>query len=153
MSQPASSPIDLALSRTLVAAQILSILAIPVVLALVGYWVQASLQEQQIKRDYVSLAVSLLLPKKDGEKEASEELRAWAVQLLNNSSPVKLSEAQTVDLKRNGLELKPGDIIYFDSNTGVSRRGIYLGDDQFVHPSLPQEPEGGEIKSKIRPRG
>lgn len=78
-----TSSVDQRLSRLLVVTQIVSMLAIPVVLAVVGFWVQRSLQEQQIKRDYVSLAVSLLLPKKDGEKETSPELRSWATALLN----------------------------------------------------------------------
>ncbi|MCO8163888.1 hypothetical protein NJC38_17175 [Pseudomonas sp. 21LCFQ010] len=78
-----TSSVDQRLSRLLVVTQIVSMLAIPVVLAVVGFSVQRSLQEQQIKRDYVSLAVSLLLPKKDGEKETSPELRSWATALLN----------------------------------------------------------------------
>lgn len=59
-----NSGVDQKLSRLLVVSQIITMLAVPVVLAVVGFWVQRSLQEQQIKRDYVSLAVSLLLPKK-----------------------------------------------------------------------------------------
>lgn len=120
--------VDQKLSRLLAISQIISVLAIPVVLALVGFWVQRSLQEQQIKRDYVSLAVSLLLPKKEGEKETSKELRSWATDLLNDSSPVKLSQEQSQSLKRNGLSLKPGDLIFFKGQKPV----IYLGDDQIL---------------------
>lgn len=120
--------VDQKLSRLLAISQIISVLAIPVVLALVGFWVQRSLQEQQIKRDYVSLAVSLLLPKKEGEKETSKELRSWATDLLNDSSPVKLSQEQSQSLKRNGLSLKPGDLIFFKGQKPV----IYLGDHQII---------------------
>lgn len=120
--------VDQKLSRLLAVSQIISVLAIPVVLALVGFWVQRSLQEQQIKRDYVSLAVSLLLPKKEGEKETSKELRSWATDLLNDSSPVKLSQEQSQSLKRNGLSLKPGDLIFFKGQKPV----IYLGDRQII---------------------
>lgn len=114
-----TSSVDQKLSRLLVLSQIFSILAIPVVLALVGFWVQRSLQEQQIKRDYVSLAVSLLLPKKEGEKETTPELRSWATELLNDSSPVKLSKEQSQSLRRNGLSLQPGDIIFFRKKPAV----------------------------------
>lgn len=123
-----TSSVEQKLSRLLVVSQIISVLAIPVVLALVGFWVQHSLQEQQIKRDYVNLAVSLLLPKKEGEKETSLELRAWATELLNDSSPVKLSNSQAQSLKRDGLGLKPGDLIFFRG----SRAGIYLGEGQII---------------------
>jgi hypothetical protein len=112
-----NSGVDQKLSRLLVVSQIITMLAVPVVLAVVGFWVQRSLQEQQIKRDYVNLAVSLLLPKKEGEKETSPELRLWATELLNESSPVKLSKAQSQSLRVNGLslqrnDLQPGDLIF-----------------------------------------
>lgn len=124
-----NSDVDQKLSRLLVISQIITMLAVPVVLAVVGFRVQRSLQEQQIKRDYVSLAVSLLLPKKEGEKETSPELRTWATELLNESSPVKLSKAQSQSLQINGLglqrkDLQPGDMIFFSGQ----RKGItYLG--------------------------
>ncbi|WP_122564449.1 hypothetical protein [Pseudomonas viridiflava] len=72
MTQNNSTGLDQALARMLVVSQIVSILAIPVVLALAGFWVQQSLQDQQIKRDYVNLAVSLLLPKKKASKRRQE---------------------------------------------------------------------------------
>ncbi len=76
----------------------------------------------------MSLAVSLLLPKKEGEKETSPELRSWATELLNESSPVKLSKAQSQSLQRNGLSLQPGDMIFFSGQKG----GIYLGKRQVI---------------------
>lgn len=128
-----NSVVDQKLSRLLVVSQIITMLAVPVVLAVVGFWVQRSLQEQQIKRDYVSLAVSLLLPKKEGEKDTSPELRSWATELLNESSPVKLSKAQSQSLQQNGLslqrrDLQPGDMIFFSDRKG----GIYVGKNQVI---------------------
>jgi cell wall-associated NlpC family hydrolase len=131
MTQNNSTGLDRTLARMLVVSQILSILAIPVVLALVGFWVQQSLQDQQIKRDYVNLAVSLLLPKKEGEQEAPRELRKWATQLLSNSSPVKLTDDQLIALERGGLRLKPGDLLFF-STSGQRHAGVYSGDDDFI---------------------
>jgi hypothetical protein len=131
-----NSGVDQKLSRLLVVSQIITMLAVPVVLAVVGFWVQRSLQEQQIKRDYVNLAVSLLLPKKEGEKETSPELRAWATELLNESSPVKLSKAQSQSLQINGLSLQrrdiqPGDLIFFSPQKGRAyvKRQVIRGDD------------------------
>jgi len=117
------------LANALIVSQIVSLLAVPVVLAVAGFWVQRTLQEQQIRRDYVSLAVSMLVPAKEGEKETSQVLRAWAIALLNETSPVKLTQEQALSLKRNGLTLKPGDILFFSGK----RKSIYLGDDQFIH--------------------
>ncbi|MCH5532852.1 hypothetical protein L6216_01535 [Pseudomonas syringae pv. syringae] len=123
-----TSPFDQKLSRFLVLSQIFAMLAIPVVLAFVGFWVQRSLQEQQIKRDYVSLAVSLLLPKKEGEKETSSELREWATELLNESSPVKLSKEQSKSLRRNGLSLQVGDMLFFNAKKSAA----YLGERRVI---------------------
>lgn len=134
MTQINSTPLDQALARILVGSQIVSILAIPIVLALVGFWVQQTLQDQQIKRDYVNLAVSLLLPKKDGEQEPPRELRKWAAKLLNESSPVKLTEEQLNAIERGGLKLQPGDLLFFNSS-GKPYKRIYLGDENFIHSS------------------
>ncbi|MCS3467920.1 cell wall-associated NlpC family hydrolase [Pseudomonas sp. JUb42] len=131
MTQNNSTGLDQTLARMLVVAQIVSILAIPIVLALVGFWVQQSLQDQQIKRDYVNLAVSLLLPKKEGEQEPPRELRKWAAELLSNSSPVKLTDDQLIAIERGGLRLKPGDLLFFNVS-GKRHEGIYLGDDDFI---------------------
>lgn len=134
MTQNNSTGLDQALARMLVVSQIVSILAIPVVLALAGFWVQQSLQDQQIKRDYVNLAVSLLLPKKEGEQEAPRELRKWAAQLLSNSSPVKFTDDQLIAIEMGGLKLKPGDLLFLNTS-GKRYEGIYLGDGNFIHSS------------------
>ena len=120
-----------ALEKALLISQIFSMIAIPVVLAIIGYWVQRGVQDQQIKRDYVNLAISLLIPKKEGEVQTTPELTNWAIKLLNDSSPVKLSEPEIISVKKNGL--RPGDLLFFSTNGGkVSHAGIYLGDDKYI---------------------
>lgn len=119
------------LEKALLISQIFSMIAIPVVLALIGYWVQRGVQDQQIKRDYVNLAISLWVPKKEGEVQTTPELKNWAVKLLNDSSPVKLSEPEIISVKRNGL--RSGDLLHFSTNGGkISRTGIYLGEDKYI---------------------
>lgn len=121
-----------ALEKALLISQIFSMIAIPVVLAAIGYWVQRGIQDQQIKRDYVNLAISLLVPKKEGEVQTTPELKDWAVKLLNDSAPIKLSEPEIISVKKNGL--RPGDLLFFSTNGGkVSHAGIYLGDDKFIN--------------------
>jgi cell wall-associated NlpC family hydrolase len=126
------------LANALIVSQIVSLLALPIVLALAGFWVQKSLQEQQIRRDYVSLAVSMLAPKKEGEKETPQVLRSWAIALLNETAPVKLTQEQAISLKHNGLSLKPGDIVLLD---GKRKMSIYLGDDRFIRSN-----ENGKVE-------
>ncbi|NHN69933.1 MULTISPECIES: NlpC/P60 family protein [Pseudomonas] len=125
---------ETALKKALLFSQIFSMIAIPVVLALIGYWVQRSVQDQQIKRDYVNLAISLLIPKKEGEAQTTPELTNWAIKLLNDSAPVKLSEPEIISVKRDGL--RPGDLLFFSTNKGkVNHASIYLGDGIFSRSS------------------
>lgn len=72
-------------------AQILSLIAIPLVVAYVGSDIQSGAKERELKRDYVQIATSIL-----GSKDTSPALRSWAVQILEVHSPVRLSrEVQT----------------------------------------------------------
>lgn len=69
-------------------AQILSLIAIPVVLAYVGSDIQSAAKERELRRDYVQIATGIL-----GSKDTTPALRSWAVQILEVHSPVRLSKA------------------------------------------------------------
>ena len=60
-------------------ARIVSLVAIPVVLAIIGAVIQATIGRSTVSRDYVQLAVSILTADKD---KTPPELRDWAVNLL-----------------------------------------------------------------------
>ncbi|WP_095191216.1 hypothetical protein [Pseudomonas sp. Irchel 3E19] len=123
---PQESVSELTLKKALLLSQIFSMIAIPVVLALIGYWVQRGVQDQQIKRDYGNLAISLLAPKKEGEVQTSPELTNWAIKLLNDSAPIKLSEPEIVSIKKSGIQ--PGDLIFFCQwEQGQSGRDLSRG--------------------------
>ena len=67
-----------------------SIAAIPVVLAVGGWIIQRQLQNQTVGAAYVNLAVTIL--ENPDKSKVPNELREWAVDLLNDNSPTKLSE-------------------------------------------------------------
>lgn len=69
-------------------SKILSAVAIPVVLAITGFAVNARLQNQTAQRDYVTLAVSIL--QEPDSKKAPPEMKQWAATLLDQNSPTKL---------------------------------------------------------------
>lgn len=72
-------------------AQILSLIAIPLVVLYVGSDIQSAAKERELKRDYVQIAAGIL-----GAKDTTPALRSWAVQILEAHSPVRLSrEVQT----------------------------------------------------------
>lgn len=87
-------------------ARILSLIAIPVVLAVVGALIQGTLNRSTVGRDYVQLAVSVLTSDKD---KAPPEFRSWAVDLLNENSPTKFSKEVAARLKAGEISL-PGSI-------------------------------------------
>lgn len=68
-------------------AQIVSALAIPVVLALIGFFVQRSLADAGLKKDYVQMALGVLNSQPTKE---NEQLREWAISVLDKNSPVPI---------------------------------------------------------------
>lgn len=99
-------------------AKLVSITMIPVVLALVGWFIQRQLQEQSVQRDYVQLAVSILREKE--EAKADPILRAWAVELLNKNSPVPI-QSDLAELLKTGKAGLPVLDLY---NTPPSVRNL-----------------------------
>ena len=85
-------------------SRILSMVAIPVVLGLIGYYVQVSLTKSSINQEYVKLAVSIL---SSPRSEDVDILRPWAVELLNLYAPVSFTKEQYNKLKFGKIYLPP----------------------------------------------
>lgn len=68
------------------AAKAISLIAIPLVVALSGWWIQSALKDRELSKEYVEMALSVLV-----EEEANAELRQWAVALLNENSPTQFT--------------------------------------------------------------
>lgn len=112
--------------------KVVSIVAIPVVVAIGGWAIQDTVSKRTIGKDYVSLALSVLT-KKDKEHE---KFRPWAVKLVNTNSPVpfsdelskQLSEGEVSlpysnfvsanDSQNKTLGLTNGDILYLNGKSG-----------------------------------
>lgn len=77
-------------------AHIIATIAVPVVIGVLGYQIQAVIKDREIKRDYVQLATGIL-----SAKDSKPALRQWAVALLGEHSPVPLSNEVKIAL-RNG---------------------------------------------------
>jgi WD40 repeat protein len=98
-------------------ARILSLIAIPVVIAVIGAIIQATLSRSTVSRDYVQLSVSILTADKT---KTPQELRDWAVDLLDANSPTKFSKDVADRLKGGEINF-PGSIaaILSTSNNGA----------------------------------
>lgn len=86
-------------------SRILSIAAIPIVIAVGGWLVQKRLQEQSVRKDYVQLAISIL--REPSSEKVGTELKGWAVDLLNAYSEVKLTQKVSRTLKEGKAVLPP----------------------------------------------
>ena len=80
-----------------------SIAAIPVVLAVGGWIIQRQLQSQTVGAAYVNLAVTIL--ENPDKSKVPNELREWAVDLLNDNSPTKLNAKAVASLKSGAVTL------------------------------------------------
>jgi len=107
------------LQKLLVSSQIIAALAVPVILALIGFGVQRAIQGDTIKRDYVNLAISLLTPKKDDDPQTSPELKNWAIRLLNENSPVKLTAPEIDSIKQQGLPADASPVIRSNNRMSI----------------------------------
>ena len=78
-------------------AKIGGLVAVPVLVALFGYLVQRQLASDNLSRDYVQMAVGIL---KEQKRPGDEQLRSWAIDLLNANSPnVKLNASVSEQLR------------------------------------------------------
>lgn len=114
------------LNRFQTLATIISLLATPIIVAVVGWNVQSNISNESIKKDYVQMAIEIL---KSPEKQKDDEMRKWAVEVLDKNSPIPFSEGL-----RNNLE------------KGLQR--IYAPfpspPDQLMIPPLTLEPPKGK---------
>jgi len=90
-SVPASTPISEleALEKIKAVATIFSAVAIPIVLTIAGYFIQKQLSEEGLRKDYVGIATVIL---KENAKTQEPELRAWAVKVLDENSPIPFTK-------------------------------------------------------------
>lgn len=85
-------------------AKIVSIVAVPVILGFGGWWIQDAVSRRSVNKDYVQLAISILTK---SEKEIDPSLRAWAVKLLNQTSPIKFEKIVAKKLTEGEINLPP----------------------------------------------
>src|ERR1700722_14352819 len=82
--------------------KIISAIAIPVVIAIGGWWIQNSITRQSISKDYVTLTIGVLeKPKAD----IDQSLREWAVDLLAEYAPTKFPTGTITRLKSGSINL------------------------------------------------
>ena len=75
-------------------------IAIPLVVALIGHWYTSAIKQNEIGLRYVELSVTILSQKPETH---TTEIRAWAIDTINEYSIVKMSTAARDQLLKNQL--------------------------------------------------
>ncbi|WP_124358346.1 hypothetical protein [Pseudomonas orientalis] len=77
------------LSRIQSYASIFASIAVPLLVALFGWALQSKTSEDSVKKDYVQIAIKILNTDKE---KADEDMRQWAIAVLDKNSPVPFSK-------------------------------------------------------------
>lgn len=82
--------------------------AVPIVVAVVGSWIQLTISDDSNRKDYVAIAVGVLSqpPAERGSDGKRDPAREWAVKILGEYSPVAFTEAVGESLY-DGIEMRP----------------------------------------------
>ncbi|MGN8251836.1 DUF2514 family protein [Pseudomonas sp. SMV7] len=76
------------LQRAQSIATMLSAVAIPLVIAVIGNSVQQTIAENGIKKDYLAIAINIL---QEGSEKSHPDMKAWATAVVSEYSPVPFS--------------------------------------------------------------
>lgn len=79
-------------------------LAVPIVIALIGNAYTDAQKSSEVSVRYVELATSIL---KTAPTESNKALRTWAVEVLDATSPVKLTSQVKEELSKDGIQQRP----------------------------------------------
>ena len=114
--------------------EIVGVAAIPIVIAVTGYFLQKSNSEESIKKDYVQIAINVLSQKETiSDIEIRNELGQWAIKVLSKNSPIEFSES----LERNLLESKAAAVFSSTGNLTAGRKGLdFNNNPQWLRPEL-----------------
>ncbi|KFL36721.1 hypothetical protein [Arenimonas donghaensis] len=113
----------------------ISALAVPLLVAAIGAWIQQTVARDSLSKDYVSIAVGVLSkPPGAEDTEGSDPMRIWAIAVLRKHSPVPFTSAMEGALYQ-GLDVRtlpPG--IYQHVPGGTAIEGLEIHE-------LPYRPE------------
>ncbi len=80
--------------------KIISAIAVPVIIGVFGWMIQANISDKNLERDYVQIAVGIL-----SSDNSDPGLRDWAVDMLNTYAEIKFDQKIEQDLKRGTIAL------------------------------------------------
>lgn len=88
--------------------KILSAIAIPIIIALIGWDIEEKISNKNLNRDYVKMSLDILT----SEGEVDQTLRAWAVDLLSENAPTEMNDEVKEKLKNGEVKLPTPESAY-----------------------------------------
>jgi hypothetical protein len=92
-------------------AQVFSWVAIPLIIALSGYFIQTAIKEREIRIRYVELAINILREPRETSKNENDALRSWAIEVLSRYSPIELNEDIKRELTKRPIFIGTGNMV------------------------------------------
>ena len=89
--------------KTRIVSNLAATILIPLAIALVGNWYTSAIKQKELSAKYVELAIKILNKE---PSEGSEEIRQWAIKIINTYSEVKIPEQLKIQLLLKPLEIK-----------------------------------------------
>ncbi|WP_129933957.1 MULTISPECIES: hypothetical protein [unclassified Pseudomonas] len=81
---------------------IFATIAVPIIVAVFGWVLQSQTSADAVKKDYVQMAVNIL-----NSEKSDEEMRGWAVAVLDRSSPVPFTRDMKDSIRRGESFIAP----------------------------------------------
>ncbi|MCG7375235.1 hypothetical protein MHL40_21530 [Pseudomonas luteola] len=85
-------------------ANIFASVMVPILIAVFGWLIQVKQSEEGAKKDYVQMALSILNNK---DRAEDEELRQWAIKVLDETAPVPFTKGLKDGLAKGDLVIIP----------------------------------------------
>ena len=98
-------------------AKVVSMVALPVVVAIGGWFIQKSVMQQSVSKDYVALAISII---ERPPADTDSSLKDWAVDLLDSYTPLKFPSDLVARLKTGSLDLSSIGALSNQSSGGLA---------------------------------
>ena len=113
-------------------------IAIPIIIAFVGYWVNLTLKERDSNVRMIELSISILI--EDPQKyKNTPQIREWAINILDKYSPVSLPSELKEELIKKPL---PIGRIVIDPGQGGKDPGAYSILPKLKNRNTDTEPGG-----------
>ncbi|PCJ15440.1 MAG: hypothetical protein COB04_13190 [Gammaproteobacteria bacterium] len=82
-------------------SKIFSLVAIPLVIGFFGWEVQKNIADRNLQKEYIQMAITILSASE--KQKVDDNLKKWAIDLVDYYSPIKIPEALSKELESGNL--------------------------------------------------